>query len=60
MEQVWQGKDNVAFTQQIIRISETFAEEGIMRDYADFLFRSASVYRKTQEDIAAQVRRLVH
>lgn len=61
MEQVWQGKDNVAFTQQITGFRNDFQQmEGIMRDYADFLYRSASVYRKTQEDIAAQVRRLVN
>ena len=59
MRSAWDGSDNMAFTNQIQGYRGDFQRmEQLMRDYADFLTRSAAAYRAAQGDIAAQARNL--
>ena len=55
----WQGKDNLAFTNQIRSFEEDLRTISlIMRQYAEFLRHSARAYRDTQDEICAQAARL--
>lgn len=55
----WQGKDNLAFVQQIKGFQTDFTKmTALMRDYSNFLKLSARMYRETQEDRVNQARRL--
>lgn len=56
----WQGKDNMAFSEQIKNFEQDFGKmSALMRDYAGFLKTSACVYRDTQEERAMQARSLM-
>lgn len=51
-EMSWQGKDNEAFTNQINQFRNDFENmEHIVRDYADFLRKTSSGYKTTQNNI---------
>ena len=55
----WQGKDNLAFTNQIRSFEDDLRQISlIMRQYAEFLRNSARAYRETQDEICAQAGRL--
>lgn len=55
----WQGKDNLAFVQQIKSFQTDFTKmAALMRDYSNFLKLSAKIYRETQDDRVNQARRL--
>lgn len=59
MKTAWQGKDNVAFTNQIRNYEADFRQTQILcQQYSDFLRISARAYRETQEELAAQALRL--
>lgn len=59
MESAWQGKDNVAFVNQIYSFQEDFHQISIvLRQYAEFLRNSAKAYRETQEELVAHAQRL--
>ena len=52
MKEAWDGKDNVAFTNQIEGFRNDFEKmEKLMRDYAEYLHKCAKTYRDTQDDI---------
>lgn len=56
----WQGKDNLAFVQQIKGFQSDFYKMAtVMREYSNFLKLSAKLYRETQDDRVNQARRLV-
>ena len=53
MKEAWDGKDNVAYTNQIEGFRNDFQKmEQLMRDYAEYLRKCAKTYRDTQENIA--------
>ena len=55
----WKGKDNIAYTNQIMTFEDDLRQISIiMRQYADFLQNSARAYRETQDEITAQASRL--
>lgn len=55
----WQGKDNLAFTNQIEGFRKDFQQmSALMKEYASFLKCSARVYRETQDERTMQARRL--
>ena len=59
MSNSWQGKDNIAFTNQIKAFEDDLRQISIiMRQYADFLRNSARAYRETQDEIYTQASRL--
>ena len=59
MSASWQGKDNIAFTNQIKAFEDDLRQISIiMRQYADFLRNSARAYRETQDEIYARANRL--
>lgn len=59
MKTAWQGKDNVAFTNQIRNYEADFRQTQMLcQQYSDFLRTSARAYRETQEELAAQALRL--
>lgn len=59
MQAAWQGKDNVAFTQQIEGFKQDFeAMATLMSQYSTFLRDAAKTYRQTQEEVVNQARRL--
>lgn len=59
MRSAWQGKDNVAYINQIEGFKDDFEKmQTLMKNYADFLKKSAAAYRKTQEDITNQATKL--
>lgn len=61
MASTWNGKDNVAFVNQIAGFKDDFAKMyTLMNNYADFLKKSAKAYRDTQETIASEARKLVN
>lgn len=52
MQNAWAGEDNVAFTNQIEQFRNDFQNmEKLMRDYAEYLHRTAETYRQTQDNI---------
>lgn len=55
----WQGKDNLAFVQQIKGFQSDFYKMAtFMREYSNFLKLSAKLYRETQDDRVNQARHL--
>ncbi len=61
MASTWQGKDNVAYTEQIAGFKDDFQKmQQLMLNYSDFLKKSAQAYIEIQENIAAQARKLVN
>lgn len=61
MASTWQGKDNVAFVDQIDGFKDDFDKmRRLMLDYADFLRKSAKAYRDTQEDVVKAAQKLVN
>ena len=61
MKQGWQGKDNLSFTSQIRGLETDFVKMvTLMRQYAQFLRQSATIYQKTQQERADMARRLTN
>lgn len=61
MAATWQGKDNLAYTDQIAGFKEDFEKMySLMNNYAEFLKKSAKAYRDTQQTITDQARKLVN
>lgn len=61
MATTWNGKDNLAYTDQIGGFKEDFEKMyALMNNYADFLRKSAKAYRDTQQTITDQARKLVN
>jgi len=61
MAAAWQGTDNVAFTSQIKGFEDDFQKMvALMKEYSDFLKKSATAYRNTQDEIVNQARRLTN
>jgi len=59
LAQAWQGKDNVAFVNQIRSYEEDLNQISlIMTQYSEFLRNSAHAYEETQEGIRAAAQRL--
>ena len=59
MASTWNGKDNVAFTDQIAGFRDDFEKmHTLMLQYADFLRKSARAYRETQDSVVAEARKL--
>jgi len=57
----WQGKDNLAFTNQIDGFKDDFLKmKQLMIDYADYLKVTAKNYQDTQDDRVAQAQRLTN
>lgn len=55
MSSAWHGKDNTAFTSQIMKYQSDFEQvSALSGQYADFLCNAARAYRDTQEELAAQ------
>lgn len=61
MNSTWQGKDNVAYTNQIAGFKEDFETMyKLMNNYADFLRKSAKAYRDTQNTVVSEAQKLVN
>ena len=61
MASTWNGKDNVAFVNQIAGFKDDFKKMyNHMLDYADFLRKSASAYRKTQDTVVSEAKKLIN
>jgi len=61
MASTWNGKDNVAFTDQIAGFKDDFEKmHTLMLQYADFLRKSAKAYRETQDTVVAEARKLTN
>lgn len=61
MRSTWQGKDNVAFVDQIAGFKDDFEKmHTLMLNYADFLRKSAKAYRETQDTVTSEARKLVN
>ena len=61
MAAAWQGKDNIAFTNQIKGFEDDFQKMvALMREYSEFLKKSAVAYRTTQDEIVAGAKRLTN
>jgi len=61
MGAAWKGADNVAFVTQIKGFMDDFQRMSkIMRDYSDFLRKSANTYRETQTEAINQAKRLTN
>lgn len=61
MASTWNGKDNVAFVNQIEGFKDDFEKmHTLMLNYADFLRKSAKAYRDTQDTVVAEARKLVN
>jgi len=59
MKAVWQDEANVTFTNQVQGFMDDFQKmTELMRQYSEFLKKSAATYRATQEDIIAKARTL--
>lgn len=59
MQNAWQGKDNVAFTNQIRQFENDFRQvELLCRQYSEFLRNSARAYRETQNELMNQAIRI--
>jgi len=55
MKASWQGKDNVAFSNQIQKFQSDFRQMSVLcTQYAEFLRNSARSYRQLQDDLASQ------
>lgn len=61
MASTWDGKDNVAFVNQIAGFKDDFEKmHALMCDYAVFLRKSAKAYRGTQDAVVAEARKLTN
>lgn len=61
MRATWEGKDNVAYIIQIEGFKDNLAEmHQLMLNYADFLKKSATAYRNTQDEIAKNAGKLAN
>lgn len=61
MASTWQGKDNVAFVEQIEGFKADFEDmHGLMLKYAEFLRASAKAYTTTQDTVTTEARKLVN
>lgn len=61
MASTWNGKDNIAFVDQIAGFKDDFAKmHTLMLNYADFLRKSAKAYRDTQDTVVAEAKKLVN
>ena len=61
MNNAWQGKDNVAFSNQIRSYEDDFRQIAILcEQYSEFLSASARAYRETQDELTNQAMRLVN
>jgi len=61
MASTWNGKDNLAFTDQIAGFKDDFEKMyNLMNQYADFLRKSAKAYRDTQDAVVAEAKKLVN
>lgn len=61
MRSTWQGKDNVAYTDQIAGFKDDFDTMfKLMNEYAEFLRKSANSYRTTQGNIVNSAQKLVN
>ncbi|MDR0381655.1 MAG: WXG100 family type VII secretion target [Oscillospiraceae bacterium] len=59
LRHAWSGQDNTMFTHQIEGFGGDFRQlEMLLREYADFLKKSARAYRETQENIRGSVQSL--
>lgn len=59
MKSSWQGKDNMAFSNQIEKFEGDFRELSVLcSQYAEFLRSSARAYREMQNDLASQASHL--
>lgn len=57
----WNGKDNVAFTNQIKGFNDDFNQVNLLlTQYATFLKNSAQSYKQTQEELVNHVQRLTN
>ncbi len=56
MKAGWEGKDNVAFTNQIRKYEADFRQMTVLcMQYSEFLRNSARAYREMQDDLTNQV-----
>lgn len=61
MRSSWDGKDNLAFTDQIAGFKDDFEKmHTLMLNYADFLKKSAKAYRETQNAVVSEARKLTN
>ncbi len=61
MASTWQGKDNVAYINQINGFKNDLTKmKNLMDSYASFLRKSAKSYRQTQDNITSQAKKLVN
>lgn len=61
MASTWNGKDNLAFTEQIAGFKDDFDKmHALMLRYAEFLRNSAKSYRATQDTVTTEARKLVN
>ena len=59
MASTWNGKDNLAFTDQIAGFKDDFEKmQALMNQYASFLRKSAKAYRQTQDTVVSEARKL--
>lgn len=57
----WQGEDNQAFVDQIAGFKDDFNKMyTLMNQYAEFLRKSASAYRETQQQVVTQAKSLTN
>ena len=61
MAATWNGKDNLAFVEQIAGFKDDFERmHTLMLNYADFLRKSAKAYRDTQDSVVKEARKLTN
>lgn len=61
MASTWNGKDNIAFINQIAGFKDDFEKMyALMNRYVTFLRDSAKHYRNTQDAVVAQARKLTN
>lgn len=61
MASTWNGKDNVAFVNQIDGFKDDFEKmHALMLNYVDFLRKSAKAYRDTQDTVVNEAKKLVN
>lgn len=59
MKNAWQGKDNIAFTNQIRQFEGDFKQiQMLCQQYSEFLRNSSRAYRETQNELMNQVTRI--
>lgn len=59
MQNAWKGKDNLAYSDQIKGFHNDFNNMNqMMKEYIEFLRKSANLYRTTQDDLTSRARML--